>query len=176
MTAGQPPAAWRSFGGKTPAPDNGVGAGLAVALDVQWAGKRATRMAESLWLSVGLTTASCPGAHWELHKMGSWLDPALVAINGSRNMHGVQDGARLVAASGAVLATVAPLDSTVLAVRTRSPVVFPVDAVLEPITGVHFSLFNNAWNTNYPVWAQDSADRFRFLFQLSSALLTGACT
>jgi hypothetical protein len=32
--------------------------------------------------------------------------------------------------------------------------------------GVHFNLFNNLWDTNYPVWTVDEEDMFRFIFHL----------
>jgi hypothetical protein len=141
--------------------------GVAVFLDVTWSDKRPTRMAESLWLSVGPSTASHPGSHWELHKLGAWIDPTDVVVNGSRNTHGVDQGMRLVGADGAVLVAIETLDAPVVATRIKSPVVFPVDATLGPITNMHVSLFNNGWNTNYPVWTQDPSDRFRVSFVLA---------
>eukprot|EP00048_Salpingoeca_helianthica_P000142 m.39581 g.39581 ORF g.39581 m.39581 type:complete len:846 (-) comp10164_c0_seq1:126-2663(-) len=137
------------------------GAGVQVALDLQWANKRSTRMAESLWLTLGPATTR--GA-WQLHKLGSWIDAHDVAINGSRNTHAIDEGVRLLTGPGGdVLVSITSIDAAVMATTERTPIRFSMDPdYINTSSGMHFSLFNNAWNTNYPVWSQDSADRFRF--------------
>ena len=52
-------------------------------------------------------------------------------------------------------------DTPIVAIDTPSPIVFLRD---EQIAGDswHFNLFNNAWNTNYPLWEINTDERFRF--------------
>ena len=33
-------------------------------------------------------------------------------------------------------------------------------------TSWHFNFFNNAWNTNYPLWQINTDERFRFVLSL----------
>ena len=44
-------------------------ANVAINLDLQWAKKRSTRMAESIWLTV---MPSMKAGDWQLHKLGAW--------------------------------------------------------------------------------------------------------
>ena len=70
----------------------------------------------------------------------------------------------------ATVLLVTSLDAAVVATTERSPIAFPIDtAYVDCRHGMHFSLFNNAWNTNYPVWSQDTSDLFRFELELTPA-------
>ncbi len=116
--------------------------GVSIDLDLQWAGKRPTRMAESIWLTVGPRTTT---GRWQLHKLGSWIDATDVVLNGSRNTHAVDDeGVRLVDQHGDLLVGVRTVDAAVVATTERNPVVFSTDPdYVNTSSGMHFSLFNN---------------------------------
>ena len=63
-------------------------AALQVSYDVQWFDKRPTRMAESLWLefSPALVSGVDPTAQgWEMDKLGVWVNPYNVVVNGSQS-------------------------------------------------------------------------------------------
>ena len=140
--------------------------GIEINMDLQWEGKRPTRMAESIWLTMASGADRCGGV-WQLHKLGSWISPYDVVINGSRNTHGVDEGVRLLDKYGTVAVDVGSYDVAVVATTERSPVVFSMEKdYVNTSQGIHFSLFNNAWNTNYPVWSQDPSDRFRFRLKI----------
>jgi hypothetical protein len=155
-----------------------------IGLDVQYH-KRHTRMAESLWLSfapasIGSSAVSSPHG-WRLDKLGLEIDPFDVVVNGSRHMHGVWDGLKYyeppppsghrrhpqgtstaaAGAAGAPALSISSPDAPLVAADVPSPIVFMRD---EQIAGRswHFNFFNNAWNTNYPLWEVNMDERFRF--------------
>ena len=73
---------------------------------------------------------------------------------GNRHMHALSKGLNC---SGFSIDT---LDAPVVALGERSPIYFSKD---QPDTskGVHFSLYNNSWGTNYIQWFGEDL-RFRF--------------
>ena len=88
--------------------------GAAVDIGIEWREKRATRLAEAIWLSFDLRVpalspsgadSSMTGApqgcgengngRWEMHVLNSWQSPYDFVANGSRHIHAVQHGVRL---------------------------------------------------------------------------------
>ena len=70
-----------------------------LSLEVVWIGKPPTRLPEALWLRM------CPGAAadpstWQMSKLGSWVSPGEVMLNGSHSMHAVDDAGVRVAGAG----------------------------------------------------------------------------
>ena len=59
-----------------------------VSYDLSWFGKPATRSAESLWFTVA--PLDYPREGWTMEKLGRWVDPLRVPINGSRTRHAVR--------------------------------------------------------------------------------------
>lgn len=59
-----------------------------VSYDLSWFGKPATRAAESLWFTVA--PLDYPREGWSMEKLGRWVDPLRVPINGSRTRHAVR--------------------------------------------------------------------------------------
>ena len=112
-------------------------------------GKTANRMPEALWLSFNPPDVSDEKCF--LVKAGERIAVSEVVRGGGRAMHAVN---RLVSApptAGGDLRLITTLDAPVVALGTRSPLNFSRQLPgLEK--GIHFSLFNNAWGTNYPQW------------------------
>lgn len=134
-------------------------------------GKEANRMPEAMWLSfdpvVGDARGREPGKNsnvggvqgWRLEKVGERIDVADVVRGGGRSMHAVAEGLRYTDAKGKSF-EVRTMDAPVVAVGERSPINFSLEQP-KMAGGVHFSLFNNAWGTNYPQWSGgDWAYRF----------------
>ena len=113
-------------------------------------GKAASRMPEAMWL----TFAPAGVEKWSVEKVDTVVDPLDVVRGGGRAMHAVSGAVR----SGDL--AIHSLDAPVVAIGERSPLNFALDQP-DLSKGVHFSLFNNAWGTNYVQWAGgDWAYRF----------------
>jgi hypothetical protein len=137
---------------------------LVLHYDLTWYRKPETRMAESIWFSFAPLVDELPeNDGWRMHKLGKWIDPMNVAVNGSRAIHNIWDGIKLV-----------DKDETTPLIQILSPdapVVSPnldfsptglYTSTARPNDGWAFSLFNNAWNTNYPLWSLEKEERFQF--------------
>lgn len=123
-------------------------------------GKQANRLPEAMWLTFK-PIAPDPGG-WTLTKVDEQVAPADVVRGGGRSMHALSDGLRYHEAQGHSL-DIQAHDSPVVALGERSPLNF---AFAQPrlADGVHFSLFNNAWGTNYLMWnSGDWSSRFTLI-------------
>ncbi len=119
--------------------------------------KSENRMPEAMWLTF-LPNGADPGG-WSLEKSGETVLPQDVLRGGGRAMHAVSGPVRCRATGGPVL-SIESLDAPVVALGERSPLNFSLDQP-DLSGGVHFSLFNNAWGTNYPQWSGgDWSQRF----------------
>lgn len=128
-----------------------------VEIDFSWFGKPANRMPEALWLSFQPVALEQRG--WTLHKSGSRISPLDVVAGGSRAMHAVLEGLRYADAHGAL--GIDTLDAPLVAPGVRSPLNFSKERP-DLSKGFHFSLFNNAWGTNYIQWfGENMCFRFR---------------
>jgi hypothetical protein len=128
----------------------------AVDLTLQWFDKPACRLPEALWLSF-IPRVRHPRA-WQLDKLGQWVSPYDVMRDGSRHLHGVQQGARY--DDGQTCLNIAALDSALLAPGEPSLLNF-TNRQPNLKRGLHANLYNNLWGTNFPMWYEDDA-RFRF--------------
>ncbi|MDD4849232.1 MAG: DUF5054 domain-containing protein [Gemmiger sp.] len=124
-----------------------------VAFDTAWFHKSASRVPEGLWMRFHPTAPLT-----QIHKMGQWIDPCTVVDNGNKRMHGVDYGVKF---EGLSLQTV---DCAVVNIGAPALYHFSNDAV-STVDGVCFSLYNNAWGTNFPMWYEEDA-RFRFVLHL----------
>ena len=61
--------------------------------------------------------------------------------------------------------TIETLDAPVIALGERSPIAFSKSQP-DLTKGIHFSLFNNAWGTNYIQWFGEDM-QFRFVIRAS---------
>lgn len=132
-----------------------------VHLNFYWFGKPATRLPEALWLTFHPAAANPLG--WTLDKSGEQVSPFDVVPGGGRHMHAVSSGFRYREAQRSL--QVETLDAPLIALGDKSPLNFS-RAQPELSHGVHCSLFNNAWGTNYIMWFGEDM-RFRFVLRTS---------
>lgn len=79
-------------------------------------------------------------------------------------MHAVSNALHYRDAQGSL--TINTMDAPVVALGVRSPIYFSNDQP-ELNKGIHFSLFNNGWGTNYIQWFGEDM-RFRFTIRAQS--------
>jgi hypothetical protein len=129
-------------------------------LTFSWDEKPATRIPEALWLN--FSPASVPPGSWRIEKLGRWISPDDVILNGSRRLHAVQRGVRCEAGGRELM--IETLDAPLVAPGT--PALYELNNRRPPMNrGVHFNLFNNIWGTNFPQWSAEPA-MFRFVLKL----------
>lgn len=112
-------------------------------------GKIANRLPEAMWL-----TFQPDATGLMLEKSDYAVDPFAVVRGGNRHMHALSRGLRFKDLS------IDSLDAPVVALGEKSPIYFSKEQP-DLKKGVHFSLFNNAWGTNYIQWFGEDL-RFRF--------------
>jgi hypothetical protein len=110
-------------------------------------GKQQNRLPEAMWLTFHPITGDPQG--WELDKVGQPVRPADVVRGGGRSMHAVSERLRYRDTQGTF--ELATLDAPVVALGARSPLDFSLELPTVE-DGIHISLYNNAWGTNYPQW------------------------
>ena len=115
-------------------------------ISVKWFGKRGSRLPQAYWLKLtGLDEC------WQLNKMGQWISPE--DIIGSPLISAVDTGVR----NGAL--EIEMLDSTLVAPFGRNLLRYRLSDAKQDL---YFNLYNNIWNTNFPMWySDDSIFRFR---------------
>ena len=128
----------------------------AVHINFSWFGKPSNRLPEALWLT--WQPAAPEARDWMLDKVDEAVSPFDVVRGGNRHMHAVSNGLRYQDAQGRF--SIETLDAPVVALGERTPL-YPSDAQPDISQGIHFSLFNNAWGTNYIQWFGEDM-RFRF--------------
>lgn len=127
-----------------------------VEISFSWFGKPANRMPEALWLTFQPAFSDPHG--WLLGKSGELISPFDVVSGGARAMHAVLGGLHYQGADGAL--AIEALDAPVVALGRMHPWYFTKEQP-DLAKGFHFSLFNNAWGTNYVMWFGEDM-RFRF--------------
>ena len=171
------------------------GARLGITLDCF--DKTSTRIVESS--SVRFVPAPLASESAKLSmmvsKLGSWVDPADVALNGSRHLHGLDDtgGVGFFAADKTLAARIITVDGTTSCVgRYPTPYPTPLDEDFDNAAGFAANIHNNGtcnpsplaqfsrkqllpavWNTCYilfyPYLQEDSDLRQRYLLDLDAA-------
>lgn len=127
-----------------------------VHINLSWFKKAANRMPEAMWLTFQ-PNAPQP-RNWMLDKVDSAVSPFDVVSGGNRHMHALGSGLSYKDARGAL--SIETLDAPVVALGVKSPIYFST-AQPDISDGIHFSLFNNGWGTNYIQWFGEDM-RFRF--------------
>ena len=130
-----------------------------ITLDLQWFEKPACRLAEAAWLSFSPAVAE-PNT-WTLDKLGSAIHPLDVVSRGARTLHAVERGVSYRGSDGAL--DITTIDAPLVAPGRPGLLQFQ-DALPALDAGMHFNLYNNIWNTNFPLWYEDDA-RFRFVLE-----------
>lgn len=131
----------------------------AVRVDVTCLGKAANRLPEAMWLSF-LPVAPVQNG-WTLDKVNQPISPFDVVKSGNRHMHAVTRGIYYKDSHGSF--SIETLDAPAVALGERSPIFYSNDQP-DLTKGFHFSLFNNAWGTNYIQWFGEDT-RFRFILR-----------
>lgn len=112
---------------------------------VKWHNKKPSRLPQAFWFKF-------KGMHekWEINKMSEWIKPEDIAD--SKLICAFEDGVR-----NRDL-TILSYDCALAAPYGKHLLEYNID-----VTGqdMHFNLYNNIWNTNFPMWYSDDAV-FRF--------------
>ncbi len=119
-------------------------------------GKIANRLPEALWLSFHPDAPLAEG--WTMEKSDYAVSPLAVVPGGNRHMHSLSKGLSYKDAKGSF--SIDTWDAPVVALGEKSPIYFSKEQP-DLAKGVHFSLFNNTWGTNYLQWFGEDL-RFRF--------------
>ena len=112
---------------------------------LKWFGKKASRLPQAFWLKFRGFSED-----WEINKMGVWIKPENIA--GSPLINAVQKGIRN------DTDVIEPLDSCLVAPFGRNLLKYNIETNRQDM---YFNLYNNIWNTNFPMWYSDDAI-FRF--------------
>ncbi len=132
-----------------------------IQLNFSWFGKRANRLPEAIWLSFH---PDAPETHnWILSKVDQPVSPMDVVPGGNRHMHALSRGINYQDARGKLV--IETLDAPLVALGHESPIYFS-NSQPEMSNGIHFSVFNNGWGTNYIQWFGEDV-QFRFLLRPS---------
>ena len=121
--------------------------------------KVANRLPEAMWLSFLPQAPEANG--WTLDKVDHGVSPFDVVRGGNRQMHAVSRAVHYQDAKGSL--AIETLDAPVVALGERSPIAYS-QAQPDIAKGIHFSLYNNAWGTNYVQWFGEDT-RFRFVLR-----------
>ena len=114
-------------------------------LTLRWFGKQPSRFPQAFWLKMsGLEE------RWQIHKMGLWIRPE--DILGSPYISGTDFGVRN------SQYTIESLDAALVAPYGRRLLQYGARPAEQDL---YFNLYNNIWNTNFPMWYSDDA-LFRF--------------
>jgi hypothetical protein len=99
--------------------------------------------------------------NWTLSKVDGLVRPTDVVRGGNRHMHALSTGLSYQDEHGRF--TIETLDAALVVLGEKSPIYFSKS---QPnlSKGIHFSLFNNGWGTNYVQWFGEDM-QFRFTVQ-----------
>jgi len=128
-------------------------------LNFFWFDKPANRLPEALWLSFHPDAPRATG--WMLSKLDQSVSPFDVVSGGNRHMHALSRGLTYQDDSGVL--SIEALDAPLVALGEKSPIYFS-NSQPEIEKGIHFSLFNNGWGTNYVQWFGEDV-KFRFVIR-----------
>jgi hypothetical protein len=127
-----------------------------IHFNLKWFGKRKNRLPEAMWLTFN-PIAPRP-ENWLLSKLDGRVSPTDVVRGGNRHMHAVSSGLSYQDEHGKF--EIETLDAPLVVLGEKSPIYFS-NSQPDLSRGIHFSLFNNGWGTNYVQWFGDDM-QFRF--------------
>ena len=110
-----------------------------------WFGKHASRFPQAFWFKIKSIEEN-----WQIQKMGAWI--LVNDILDSPFICGIDKGVRN------SFVTIECLDSILVAPFGRMLLQYGVEKGKQDL---YFNLYNNIWNTNFPMWYSDDA-MFRF--------------
>ncbi|WP_131993690.1 DUF5054 domain-containing protein [Acidipila rosea] len=127
-----------------------------VECNFSWFDKAPNRLPEALWLTFHPPVKESRG--WMMEKAGQPVSPLDVVAGGNRHMHAILNEVSYQDGQGRF--TIESVDAPVVALGERHPVYFSNEQP-DLAKGLHFSLYNNGWGTNYIQWFGEDM-RFRF--------------
>jgi hypothetical protein len=130
-----------------------------IHFNLKWFGKRANRLPEAMWLTFNPIARLVE--NWVLSKVDGLVRPTDVVRGGNRHMHALSTGLSYQDEHGRF--TIETLDAALVVLGEKSPIYFS-NSQPDLSKGIHFSLFNNGWGTNYVQWFGDDM-QFRFTVQ-----------
>jgi len=130
-----------------------------IHLNLTWFGKRANRLPEAMWLTFNPIAPQT--ANWLLSKVEGLVSPTDVVRGGNRHMHALSSGLAYQDEHGRF--AIESLDAPLAVLGEKSPIYFS-NSQPDLSKGIHFSLFNNGWGTNYVQWFGDDM-QFRFTIE-----------
>ncbi len=119
-------------------------------LSLWWFGKRASRLPQAFWLKF-----NGYDENWEINKLGQWIRPDMIA-----------DSPLICATYAGVRnkdVQICPLDSPLVAPYGRKLLHYGERPANQDM---YFNLYNNIWNTNFPMWYSGEA---MFRFEISNS-------
>ena len=117
-------------------------------IELKWFNKKISRLPQAFWFKIkGLEEI------WQLQKMGVWISPE--EIIGSPLISAIDKGVKnpSVEIESYDCALVAPFGRQLLQYNLKNCK-----------QDLYFNLYNNVWNTNFPMWYSDDA-LFRFFIK-----------
>eukprot|EP00300_Choanocystis_sp_HF-7_P021417 c20776_g1_i7.p1 GENE.c20776_g1_i7~~c20776_g1_i7.p1 ORF type:complete len:314 (-),score=60.38 c20776_g1_i7:72-1013(-) len=148
-------------------------------IDLQLFNKTATRLPESMMLTMPSPIKQSATATWFMDKLNEWVRPEETIENGNVWQHAVWRGVACASPGDTKAFLVESFDAPIVAVGATHHVYTPFLKELAPVaandvTGLAWNLFNNIWNTNYPLWypflTGDENIRFRFIVSESAQI------
>jgi len=130
-----------------------------IHFNLTWFGKRANRLPEAMWLTFNPIARLTE--NWVLSKVDGRVRPTDVVRGGNRHMHTLSTGLSYQDEHGRF--TIETLDAPLVVLGEKSPIYFS-NSQPDLSKGIHFSLFNNGWGTNYVQWFGEDM-QFRFTVQ-----------
>jgi hypothetical protein len=130
-----------------------------IHFNLKWFGKRANRLPEAMWLT--FNPIARLKENWVLSKVDGLVRPTDVLRGGNRHMHALSTGLSYQDEHGRF--TIETLDAALVVLGEKSPIYFS-NSQPDLSKGIHFSLFNNGWGTNYVQWFGEDM-QFRFTVQ-----------
>ena len=117
--------------------------------------KTTTRLPEAITFL--FTPQTKPNSVWRMSKLGGWVDPHNVILNGSQYEHVLDDGGITYGTQTAPMIQLRSPDVplAVLSIESlpqKSVFPYPLDPVVDTFTSVGFNIYNNIWDTNYIFW------------------------
>lgn len=130
-----------------------------INLDLVWNNKDASRLPESIWLSINPKVDN--ENMWYMDKMGCLISPLKVVRNGGKNLHAVSKVEYLGADKKIKIIS---LDAPLAAMGGRK--ILRYDNKTDLSQAVSFNLYNNIWGTNFRMWYEDDT-KYRFIMEFS---------
>lgn len=132
-----------------------------IEVSIQWSQKAATRLPEAGWFGFLLAE---PVAAFTLDKLGQQIDPATIPAGGGRHLHALDGAVRCRFPDGTGLLLHSP-DALLVSPGIPRLLQDPA-APVSTRPGFWFLLFDNIWNTNFPLWNGEGMG-YRFRIELT---------